>query len=107
MFLLRSSSSNKDRQKKIYNQRIVLKNFINEELNSYRLLQKAVNKINFFVHFNRDRVLYININALKQRDFDVMIYHLKIDADSEKSCAIDIEFFFFLNRLLNIVEFKY
>ena len=107
MFLLCLSSSNKDRQKKIFNQRTVLENFINEKFNSYRLLQKVFNKINFFIHFNRDRVLYIDINTLKQRDFDVMIYHLKVDVDLKKFRVIDIEFILFLNWLLNIAEFKY
>ena len=107
MFFLRSSSLNKNKQKKIYSQRTVLENFIDEKFNSYRLLQKTFNKINFLVYFDRDRVLYIDINVLKQRDFDVIVYHLKIDVDSEKFRAIDIEFILFLSRLLNIVEFKY
>ena len=107
MFLLRSSLSNKDKQKKIYNQRIVLKNFIDEKFNFYRLLQKTFSKISFFIHFNRDRVLYIDINVLKQQDFDIMIYHFKVNVDSEKFRAIDIKFILFLSRLLNIAEFKY
>ena len=101
------SSLNKSRQKKIYSQCTVLKKFIDEKFNFYRLLQKVFDKIIFFVHFDRNRILYIDINVLKRRDFEVMIYHLKIDVDSEKSRAIDIELILFLSRLLNIVEFKY
>ena len=107
VLLLRSSPSNKGRQRKIYSQRTVLENPTDEELNSYRLLQEAFSKASFLVHFDRDRVLYIDIDASKQRGFGAMVYHLKAGADPEKPRATDIEPILFLSRLLNTAESKY
>ena len=86
---------------------MIINNFIDEKLNSYRLLQKVFNKIFFLIHFNRNRVLYIDVNASKQYKFKIMMYHLKFETDSEKLRITDIELIMFLNRLLNIAKFKY
>ena len=107
LFFYVSRRQTKINKKKIYNQHTILKKFIDEKFNFYRLLQKVFDKIIFLVYFNRNRILYIDINVSKRRDFKIMIYHFKINIDSEKSLAIDIESIFCLTRLLNIVEFKY
>ena len=104
---LHTFSFNKNRLRKVYNQRTMINNFIDEELNLYRLLQKVFDKTFFLIHFNRDRVFYINVDASKRRDFDVMIYHLKFNINSKKLRVIDIELILFLSRLLSIAEFKY
>ena len=105
--LLRMSSSNKNKIKKVYNQKTIIEHSNSDELNFYRQLQEFFVNVDFLVHFNHDRELYINVNAFKQRDFEAMIYHLKSNADSEKSCRIDIEFILFLSRLLNSAEIRY
>ena len=107
ILLLRMSPSNKGRLRKIYSQRIVLKSSINEELDFYRQLQKFFDRIDFLVHFDRSRTLYIDIDASKRRDFEVMIYHLKSDANALKSRRTNVKLILFLNRLLNFAKFRY
>ena len=107
MLLLRMSSFNKERLRKIYSQRIVLKSSINEELVFYRQLQKFFDRTDFLVHFDRSRTLYIDIDASKRRDFEVMIYHLKPDANVLKSRRTNVKLILFLSRLLNFAEFRY
>ena len=101
------SSFNKNRLKKIYNQRMMINNFTDEKFNSYCLLQKAFDKTFFLIHFDRSRVFYIDVDASKKHEFEIMMYYLKPDADSKKSRITNIEFIMFLNRLFNIAEFKY
>ena len=107
IILLRIFSFNKGRVRKIYNQKIILKSSISKKLKSYRQLRDFFDKINFLIHFDRDRTLYINIDASKCREFDVMMYHLKTDVNSEKSRVMNIELILFLNRFLNSVEIRY
>ena len=107
MILLRMFSFNKKRVRKIYNQKIILKSLISEKLKFYRQLRDFFDKINFLVHFDRGRTLYINIDALKRRGFDVIMYHLKTNVNSKKFRITNIELILFLNRFLNSVEIRY
>ena len=63
--------------------------------------------MSFLVHFDRERTLYIDIDVFKRRDFEAIIYHLKFDANFEKSRCINIEFILFLNKLLNVAKTRY
>ena len=67
----------KNRQRKIYFVNIVLQQSFAFELKFYRQLQKIFNKINLLIHHDFIRVIYIDVNAFKRRNFDVIIYHLK------------------------------
>lgn len=62
----------------------MLELFIIEKLDSYKQLQKFFEYIEFFVYFNCNRVLYIDINVFKKRDFNVIIYYFKKDVNLEK-----------------------
>ena len=95
MLLLRSSSFNKDKIRKQYFQRTVLKNFFDEKLEFYRQLQKSLFNTEFFIHFNKNRILYIDIDIFKRRDFETMIYHFKSNTNFEKFQKIDVESIFF------------
>ena len=79
--LLRSSLFNKNRQRKIYFLRIVLNKFFDFELKIYRQLQKTFNNVNLLIYYDFTWVLYIDINVFKRRNFDVIIYHLKFNAN--------------------------
>ena len=107
MLLLRISSSNKSRLRKIYSQRSVLKSSTNKEFDFYRQLQNSFERTEFLVHFDRNRILYINIDASKRRDFEAIIYYLKSEANAEKSRRIDVKSILFLNRLLNFAKSRY
>ena len=105
--LLRNSSSNKNRQRKIYFARIVLQQSFEIEIKFYRQLQKIFNKINLLVHHDFIRVIYIDVDAFKRRDFDVIIYHLKKNVNSNQFKRIDIEFIMFLNRMFIFAKKRY
>ena len=105
--LLRLSSFNKNRQRKLYVNKTILKFFTKAKLNSYRQLQKIFNKTKFLIHFDRNRVLYIDIDVLKRRNFDVIIYHLKNEASLKKSRRDDIKFIIFLDKFLNTAKINY
>ena len=107
MLLLRSSPSNKNKTRKQYSQRTVLENPSDEELESYRQLQESFSNAGFLVHFDKNRMLYIDIDASKRRGFGTMIYHLKPDANPEKPQRTDVEPILFLSRLLNSAETRY
>ena len=84
-----------------------MKNFSDEKLESYRQLQKFFFNAEFLVHFDKNWILYIDIDAFKKRGFETMIYHFKFGANLEKFRRTDVELIFFLNRLLNFVETRY
>ena len=107
ILFLRQFSSIKKIIRKIYFKKIVLNNFSTEKLKSYRLLQKTFNKTFFLIYFNSKRIFYIDIDAFKRREFDVMIYHFKFDVDFVKSKRSDIESILFLFRMFNEIETKY
>lgn len=101
------SLSNKGRIRKVYSQKTVVEFPTDDELDSYRQLQESFSRARFLVHFNKYRVLYIDIDASKQRGFGAMIYHLKSGADPTKPRRTDIEPILFLSRLLNAAESRY
>ena len=105
--LLRNSSSNKNRQRKIYFARIVLQQSFEVKVKFYRQLQEVFNKINLLIHHDFIRVTYIDVDAFKRRDFDVIIYHLKNDVNSNQFKRIDIEFIMFLSRMLTSAKKRY
>ena len=105
--LLRQSSFNKRTIRKIYSKKTVINHFLVEELESYRLLQKNFSKASFLVYFSSNRQLYINIDVFKRREFEAMIYHLKVDVNFDKFKRNDIELILFLSRMLSEIETKY
>ena len=105
--LLRSSPTNKKRQRKIYSAKTVVKKPFAAELDSYRQLQKAFSKAKLFVHHDPTRITYVNVDAFKRRDFDVVIYHLKPDADLNNLKISEIELIMFLNRMLISTKERY
>ena len=79
--LFRNSSSNKKRQRKIYFVKIILKKIFEIEIKFYNQLQKFFDKTKLFIHHDFTRITYIDVNVFKRRDFDVVIYYLKFDAN--------------------------
>ena len=107
ILLLRSFSANKKRQRKIYSVKTVMKKFFAIELNFYRQLQKVFSKVKLLVHHDFTRITYVNVDAFKQRNFDVVIYHLKSDANFNNFKIDEIEFIMFFSRMLIFVEKRY
>ena len=97
--LIRQSFFNKKAIKKTYFHKTIIDHFNEKKLEFYRQLQEFFNQAIFFVHFFVDRVLFIDIDVSKRRDFDAVVYHLKSKVDVNKSKRIDIEFFFLIKCL--------
>ena len=105
--LLRNFSFNKNRQRKIYFVRILLNKFFEFELKTYRQLQKIFSNVSLLMHHDFIKIMYIDVNAFKRRDFDVIIYHLKFDADFNNFKRKKIQLIMFLNRMFTFVEKRY
>ena len=60
------------------------------------------------MHFFDEKMLYVDIDALKRRDFEIIIYYLKFNClNFEKLKRVDIESILFFNRMFNTIETKY
>ena len=113
MALVKTSSA----KEKVWKQQICqvsLNKSIKKELHAFETLQKLFAQSIFFVHFDSDQQLYINVNAFKQYEFDTVVYHVKNDS---KSISINVKIIkfshhkiqsiFFLNKLLTLAEQNY
>ena len=95
----------KSNARKRFNNDICLNIFIDFEIVFYEIIQKVFFKLIFFVHHNKTRQLYVDINASHERDFDVTIFHVK---NNQKVFIKDnIEFILFLNKIFTSIEIKY
>ena len=79
--------------------------FIEIEIVFYKTIQNFFFKFTFFVHYNRTRQLYVDINAFHERDFDVTIFHVK--NDKKIFIKNNIEFILFFNKIFTLIEIKY
>ena len=86
----------------------MLKQFIIKKYESYQHLQKIFNKSNFLIYFNSYRSFFINVNAFKQINIDVMIFHVINDSENDETFNKNqIQFIMFLNKRFLFVETKY
>ena len=92
----------------------VLKNFIQQEFNSFKDVQSAFEKNTFLVHFSSIKQLFIDVNAFKESGFAIMTYHFKFTSSfftDEKyintSSCIDVQSIFFMNKFLNLAKKNY
>ena len=105
--LLRESPFSKGRQRKVYSARTQLATATTAELKSYRQLQEAFRKATLLVHHDPTRPLYIDVNASKRRDIEVVIYHLKLGTDPNNPKRSEIEPIMFLSRMLTPAKERY
>ena len=56
------------------------KTFINQSINakykSYEYLQIRFSKSNFLIYFETIRSIFIDVNALKKKDFEIILFHI-------------------------------
>ena len=105
---------NKKRTRKMHSTRILINSSISKK-NSFNQLQIFFIRINFFVHFDKNRILFINFDVNKKRDWNVMMYHVKIDkfhvnVDADFFISFkkqNVEFIMFLNKILSSTEKRY
>ena len=88
--------------------KIIIENFIVEKLKSFRQFQKSFKQTIFLIYFFDEKILYVDIDVSKRRDFETIIYHLKFNClNFEKLKRVDIESILFFNRIFNVVKTKY
>ena len=107
ILLFRSSSTNKKRQRKIYFVKTILKKLFEKKYKFYQQLQKNFYQISLLIYYDLTHIIYININAFKRREFNVVIYHLKFKTNFNNFKHKEIEFILFFNRILTFVEKRY
>ena len=59
------------------------------------------------MYYNLTCVIYININIFKYRNFNIVIYYLKLKANFNNFKHEKIEFILFFNRILIFVKKHY
>ena len=98
-----------DNSRRVYSTRIVVKTSFSIELIAFDILQELLSRSSYFVHHDSSRFIFVNFDASKKRDIDVMIFHVKNDIVSidDYFNRSSIQFILFLNRLLTVVEIKY
>lgn len=95
--LLKAKSANSvDVKKKIYISKMKLLLTLKEK-ESFGLLQKTINKVFILIHFNFNRMLWIDLNEFKKHDFDIMIFYLRKETSQNiTSLRTQIELIMFL-----------
>ena len=79
------------------------------EINSFQQLQDNLNKLTFFIHFDKIKRFYININVSQKKDYKIIIYYFKKDMKRRNHPLIknNVLFIVFLNKLLSKAKIKY
>ena len=70
-----------------------------------KIIQIFFFKSTFFVYHDKTRQLYVDVNAFYERDFDVIVFHVK----NNKKVFIknNIESILFFSKMLTSIEIKY
>lgn len=74
---------------------------------AFQALQAAFAKPSMLHHFDRSRVLYIHVDASKQRGFGIMIAHLEGDAITDNPSRAKTQPILFLSKTLSSAERHY
>ena len=82
----------------------MLKKFFDVEYEAYCQLQKVFRKINLLIYYNFIRIIYINVNAFKRYNFNIVIYYLKLEINSNNFKHNEIELILFFSRMFIVVK---
>ena len=99
----------------MHSTRTLIDSFISEKINSFNQLQEFFIRISFLVHFDKNKILFIDFDVSKKRDWNVMMYHVKIDrfhVNDETNFFIssrrqNVESIMFLNKILSSTKKRY
>ena len=106
--LLKLTSSNKESFRKTYASRTDIHNVIFLKLEFYQQIQKSFSRQKFLFHFTFNKTLYIDMNASKSYEFDVMIYHTAVFYDDLTNInRIHVQFILFLSKMLTSAKQRY
>jgi len=78
-----------------------------ELLDSFNGVQGCFGNTKILVHFNRERPLFIFVDASKQRGFGVQVAHVKGDQMTTTPTRTNIEPILFLSKTLSAAESRY
>ena len=79
-----------------------------EEYESYQHLQKTFSKPSFLIHFSPYRPSFIDVNAFKQMNIGVMIFHVVGDPERDENFTKNqIQLIMFLSKRLSPAETRY
>ena len=91
--------------RKRFNANSCLNIFINVERLFYKIFQKMFNKFIFLIHHDFARQFYVDVDVSHERDFEIIVYHVKKEKITYNKK--DIEFILFFNKILISAEFRY
>ena len=61
----------------------------------------------YLYYYNFKRQLYADLDGLKKYEFEMMIYHMLKDSQSNSFLRIDIQLILLLFKLFNVAKFRY
>ena len=103
--LILKNSSIKSNVRKRFNNDARLNIFIESKIIFYQIIQKFFFKSTFLVYHDKTRQLFVDVNASHERDFDVIVFHVK--NNKKNFIKNNIESILFLNKILTSIEIKY
>ena len=71
-----------EQTRKNYSKKTLIFNVSELEKKTFKFIQKIFDDFNFLHHQNLNQQLYVDLNVLKQHEFDIMIYHMQNDYDN-------------------------
>ena len=104
---------NKGRPRQQHSRRTPVDDPSPTEIDAFNQLQGAFSRPTFLVHFDKTRVLYIDVDASKERGFGIMVYHVKpkdgqeVIVTSIPPKRTDVEPIMFLSKVLSPAESRY
>ena len=104
IFMFKNSST-KDTTRKRFNNNFRLNISFESELKSYQNIQKVFFISIMLIYHDRTRQLYVDVNALHEREFDTTIFHVK--NDKKDFFKENIELILFLNKIFTSTKTKY
>ena len=106
--LLKSSPAAGGNARKTYSMRTLLREPNWKEITSFEQLQAMLSSPTILIYFMPDRILFIDLDALKERGFGAMIYYVKEGTDTSKyPPRTAVQPIMFLSRLLRGPELNY
>ena len=107
IFLKKKSSKNNSR--KNFFKKTPVDQSINGKYQSYEYLQIRFSKSSFLIHFEAIKSIFIDVNALKKKDFEVMIFHVQNDSEKNDIIIIknEIQSIMFFSKILIDAKSKY
>ena len=101
-------SSKANNVKKFYSSKTKIHDFFIDKIISFKYLQDCLSTSRYFVHYDFNRQLYIDLN-LSKKNIDAMIYHIIETGKNDQiySSRYAMQSIMFLNKLMNSTKSRY